>query len=89
MLIEMGNLDTLLSAAEVAQIADNAAEIHLEMAVARAINGNANVGVTCTQWSGELTDVLIDKLKGLGYTVENKKDAYSKDIPNMYIIRSR
>ena len=50
------------------------------MAVARAINGNANVGVTCTQWSGELTDVLIDKLKRLGYTIENKKDAYSKDI---------
>lgn len=88
-MIEMGNLDTLISAAEVAQVADTAVEIHLEMAVARAINGNANTGEFETIWNGYLSDALIEKLKSLGYKVSNQKDAYDRDIPNIYIIRCR
>ena len=73
----------------VAKTADTAKFDSIEMAVAAAINENANCGEYRTLWNGELPESLIEKLKNLGYKVCPHKDAYSKDVKNMYIISCR
>ena len=88
-MIASKDLSTLLPASEVAAVADSAISSLLEGSVARAINSNANVGEKQTEYTGELTGELKSKLIELGYSVSNKKDAYSKEIPNVYIITSR
>lgn len=88
-MIKPENLSTLLPASEAAAVADTAIAEHEEGAVARAINSNANVGETCTEWNGYLSDAIKQKLKDNDYKVLPKKDAYNNDIPNMYIIKSR
>lgn len=88
-MIASKDLSTLLPASEVAAVADSAISSLLEGSVARAINSNANVGEKQTEYTGELTGDLKSKLIKLGYSVRNKKDANSKEIPNVYIITSR
>lgn len=88
-MIKPENLSTLLPAAEAAAVADTAIAEQEEGAVARAINTNANVGETRTEWNGPLSDAIKEKLKSNNYKVLPKKDAYNNDIPDMYIIKSR
>lgn len=88
-MIKPEDLSILLPASEAESVADSAIAEQEEAAVARAINYNANTGEKCTPWNGPLSDGIKSKLKTKGYKVENQKDAYANDIPDMYIIKSR
>ena len=88
-MISPKDLSTLKSASEVLTVAKTANEEQVESAVARAINYAANTstdGKVIVEWNQPLPDALITKLTANGYLVKNKKDAYSRDIKNMYII---
>lgn len=85
-MIAKENLSTLLPASEVIQHAKSAVFEHELGAVARAINTNANTGETATVWNGPLSDEVKEKLEANNYIVKPHKDAYSRDIPNMYTI---
>lgn len=88
-MIKPENICTLLPASEVCTIATNASEELSEMGVAKAINLNANNGEWRTEYNGEISDKLLEKLNHLGYKVKPKYDVNNCAIPNMYIISSR
>lgn len=68
-MITRENMTTLISASEAKTTADTAFEEHNEMAVAAAINGQANLGEYDCLYQSYMSDALITKLKGKGYTV--------------------
>ena len=68
-MITRENMTTLISAADAKTTADTAFEEHNEMAVAAAINGQANLGEYDCLYQSYMSDALIAKLKAKGYTV--------------------
>lgn len=69
------NINTLIPAADLKDIAE-AAPLKLEKdAVARAINLAANTGSLTVTWSSTLSDSVISDLEELGYVVEPVADA--------------
>ena len=88
-MVEKSDLNTLLTASEVSAVADTVLAEQEENAVARAINLNANTGESRTEWVGSLSNETINELTRMGCMVQNKKDAYSRDIADVYIINCK
>lgn len=69
------NINMLIPAADLKDIAE-AAPLKLEKdAVARAINLAANTGSLTVTWSSTLSDSVISDLEELGYLIEPVADA--------------